>query len=66
MVIVLIVVAVVVLLAVVLGYGGFGGFGGGPVVHRRVIYRRPPVRRVVTEHRVVDSVDPVDDPLYRP
>jgi hypothetical protein len=66
MVIVLIVVAVVVLLAVVLGYGGFGGFGGGPVVHRRVIYRRRPVRRVYTEHHVVDEVPPVDAPTYRP
>ena len=64
MLVLLIVIAAVVLLAVVLGVGGFGGYGG-PVVHRRVIYRRrPPVQRVVTEHRVIE--DPVDDPAYRP
>ena len=67
MIVLLIVVAAVVLLAVVLSVGGgFGGFGGaGPVVHRRIVYRRPS-RRVITEHRVVDDPVGVEDPLYRP
>jgi hypothetical protein len=62
-----IVLAIVVVLALLIGLGGFGGYGG-PTVYRRIIYRRP-VRRVVTEHRIVDAagpVDPVDDPVYRP
>jgi len=70
MVILLIVVAAIVVLALALGVGGYG-FGGGEPVVRRTIYRRRPVRRVVTEHRVVDDpaygTDPVyDDPVYRP
>jgi len=64
-----IVLAVIVLLAVLLAFGGFGVYGGGygadgPTVYRRIIYRRP-ARRVITEHRVVDDVDPVDGPAYR-
>lgn len=68
MLVLLIVIAAVVLLAVVLSFGGgLGGFGA-PVVHRRVIYRRP-ARRVVTEHRVIEdpsAADPIDGPVYRP
>jgi len=68
MLVLLIVIAAVVLLALVLSFGGgLGGFGG-PVVHRRVVYRRP-VRRVVTEHRIVEEppvADPLDRPVYRP
>lgn len=69
MLVLVIVLAFIVLLAVLLAFGGFGGYGGGygadaPTVYRRIIYRRP-ARRVVTEHRVVDDVDPVDGPGYR-
>ena len=68
MVVLLIVIAAVVVLAVVLGLGGFGGFGGydGPVVRRRIYYRRRPVQRVYTEHHVVEEAPPVDGPVYRP
>ena len=65
MLVLLIVIAAVVLLAVVLSFGG--GFGG-PVVHRRVGYRRP-TRRVITEHHVIEDsavADPIDRPVYRP
>jgi hypothetical protein len=67
MIVLLIVVAAVVLLAVVLSMGGgLGRFGSaGPVVHRRIVYRRPS-RRVITEHHVVDDPVRADDPLYRP
>jgi hypothetical protein len=71
MLILLIVLLAVVALALALTFGrGFGGgYGGpdGPVVHRRIIYRRP-ARRVVTERRIVDDTgqDPVDGPAYRP
>ena len=68
MLVLVIVLAVIVLLAVLLAFGGFGyggGYGAGaPTVYRRIIYRRP-TRRVVTEHRVVHDVDPVDGPAYR-
>src|SRR4051794_37612320 len=68
MLVLLIVIAAVVLLALVLSFGGgLGGFGG-PVVHRRVVYRRP-VRRVITEHHIVEEPavsDPIDRPVYRP
>lgn len=62
MLVLLIVLIAIVVLALALGFGGgFGGFGGGygdgPVVHRRIIRRRPPVRRVITEERVVDDYD---------
>jgi hypothetical protein len=77
MIVLLIVLAVVVALAIALafggGFGGYGGYGGQPTVVRRVIHRRAPVRRVVTEHHVVDdpyvaggAYDPVDGPVYRP
>lgn len=70
MLVLVIVLAIVVVLALLIGFGGFGGYGGGygpqaPTVYRRIIYRRP-TRRVVTEHRVVDDLDPVDGPTYRP
>ena len=58
MLILLIVLVAVVLLAAVLGMGGFGGYEGP--VRRRIVHRRAPVRRVVTEERVVE------DPYYRP
>ena len=66
----LIVLIAVAVLAVVLTMGaGFGGpqGPGGPVVRRRVIHRRrPPVRRVYTEHEIVDErPPPVDRPSYR-
>ena len=69
MLVLLIVLAIVVVLAMLIALGGFG-YGGGygpdaPTVYRRIIYRRP-ARRVVTEHRVVDDVDPLDGPAYRP
>jgi hypothetical protein len=68
-----IVLGLIVLLALLIGFGGFGGGGywggyggpGGPTTYRRIIYRRP-ARRVVTERRIVDDVDPVDGPVYRP
>ena len=69
MVVLLIVVVAVVVLALAIsfgggfgGFGGYGGYGDGPVVHRRIIRRRPPVRRVITEERVDDGYDP----SYRP
>jgi len=64
--ILLIVLGIVVVLALLMGLGGFGGgYGaGGPTVYRRIIYRRP-ARRIVTEHRVVDDMDPIDGPAYR-
>ena len=68
MLVLVLVLAVVVVLALLIGLGGFGWGGYGPdspTVYRRIIYRRP-ARRVVTEHRVVDDVDPLDGPAYRP
>ena len=66
----LVVLAVIIVLAALVGFGGIGyrGFGdGGPVVHRRIVYRRRPVRRVYTEHHVVeDAPPPLDGPTYRP
>jgi len=72
MIVLLVVIIAVVVLALALGFGGFGGFGGwggwgagydeGPVVHRRIIRRRPPVRRIITEEHVTDDYGPT----YRP
>ena len=69
MLVLLIVLGIVVVLALLIGLGGYGGYGGGygagaPTVYRRIIYRRP-TRRIVTEHRVVDDMDPIDGPAYR-
>ncbi|MBV9097956.1 MAG: hypothetical protein JO079_07855 [Frankiaceae bacterium] len=67
MLVLVIVLAAIVLLALLIGFGGFGGGYGpdAPTVYRRVIYRRP-ARRVITEHHVVDDLDPIDRPTYRP
>jgi hypothetical protein len=66
MIVLLVVLIAVVVLALAIGFGGFGGFGAGysdgPVVHRRIIRRRPPVRRIITEEHVTDDYDPA----YRP
>ena len=66
MIVLLVVLIAVVVLALAIGFGGFGGFAGrygagyddGPVVHRRIIRRRPPVRRIITEEHVTDDYDP--------
>ncbi|MDQ1684209.1 MAG: hypothetical protein QOC82_946 [Frankiaceae bacterium] len=65
-----IVLGIIVVFALLIGLGGFGG-PAEPTVYRRIIHRRPPVRRVITEHRVVDpyveeAVDPIDRAVYRP
>jgi len=69
MLVLVIVLGAIVLLALLIGFGGFGGYGGGygpnAPVYRRVIYRRP-ARRVITEHHVVEDLDPMDRPTYRP
>lgn len=66
MLVLVIVLGAILLLALLIGFGGFGGGYGPdqPTVYRRIIHRRP-VRRVVTEHHVVDD-GYVDGPVYRP